>query len=80
MTADEVFEYVRWAPLLHSTFKSNKTHREMLHTLQDVLDLNRVSMQDFFTKVTFNEFFFDRLESVVSISSIDIRYHCLLNH
>ncbi|XP_073954506.1 sodium channel protein Nach-like isoform X2 [Choristoneura fumiferana] len=52
VTADEVFEYIRWAPLLHSTFRSNETHKEMLHTLQDVLELNHISMQDFFTKVS----------------------------
>ncbi|XP_063394136.1 sodium channel protein Nach-like [Cydia fagiglandana] len=52
ITPENVFEYLRWAPLLHSSFQANETQKWMLSKLQDVLDLNKITTETLFASMS----------------------------
>ncbi|KAJ2954285.1 hypothetical protein O0L34_g2535 [Tuta absoluta] len=52
VTKDDVFEALRLAPLLHSTYLPDPEHKLHLYQLQDVLDLNSISIESMFTRLS----------------------------
>ncbi|XP_041986745.1 sodium channel protein Nach-like [Aricia agestis] len=52
VTADFVFETLRIAPLLHSIVFADSTQKQALHKLQDVLDMNDITMEGLFQKLS----------------------------
>lgn len=51
VTADDVFDALRLAPLLHSLFVGSSDEKDKLVTLQKVLDLNDINIPTLFRKV-----------------------------
>ncbi|KAL0852000.1 hypothetical protein ABMA28_000269 [Loxostege sticticalis] len=51
-TVDFVFKAVRLAPLLHTTYVVNSTQKQDLYKLQKVLDLNNISLEKLFRKLS----------------------------
>lgn len=51
MTADYMFEVLRFAPLLHFTTKASPQQLQQVRSLQAVLDLNNLSVENFFRMV-----------------------------
>ncbi|XP_072930534.1 sodium channel protein Nach-like [Epargyreus clarus] len=45
VTADNVFETLRWVPLLHSSTLADADQKRDLRILQDILDLNNISIE-----------------------------------
>ncbi|XP_050361258.1 sodium channel protein Nach-like [Nymphalis io] len=48
MTSDFIFKTLKFAPLIHSTTYANSSQVRDLHKLQDVLDLNDISVENLF--------------------------------
>ncbi|KAL4717434.1 hypothetical protein ACJJTC_000583 [Scirpophaga incertulas] len=52
VTAEFIFETVRYAPLLHATYIVTREQKRSLHKLQTVLDINNISMEQLFRQLS----------------------------
>ncbi|XP_053624689.1 sodium channel protein Nach-like isoform X2 [Plodia interpunctella] len=52
VSADHVFEIIRFAPLLFSAISATKQQKDDLRTLQTVLDVNNVTIKQFFRQLS----------------------------
>ncbi|CAG9558354.1 unnamed protein product [Danaus chrysippus] len=73
VTADFVFKTLKVAPLLHSSNMADPIHKRDLHILQDVLDLNNITVETLFKKLSPASSCRDLLERCMWKNTI---YHC----